>query len=507
MALSDATAAGVHAARPKLSNAYRNLVLGLLVATYTLSFLDRTIFNIISQAIKLDLKLTDTQLGLLGGFSFVILYTMMGLPIARLAERWNRVSIISIAMVLWSAFTALCGTATSLVQLTIFRVGVGFGEAGLTPPAQSLISDYFEPKKRATAFSIYAFALPLGGMFGAALGGWLAKTYGWRAAFMIVGAPGVLMALILRLVVKEPARGHAEMQANPADPEALAPPALKPLSLSSELSELKAVAGALFGKWPLLNLVLGFALMTLATSGTNQFSPPYFIRTFGLDFATVGLITGLVSGISSGTGMLAGGFLTDWLSRRNGVWYALVPAIGACIATPIFMTAYSLDDWKAAALVLLLPGMFAHTYFGPVFGVVQNAVGAQQRATATALIYIVITVIGVGCGPLVVGWMIDHLAAYHYGHPGDGGWLSNLTGAFSASSDIGAGFAKACPGGAAPKGAAHAAAAACKVALTAGTREGQRLAFLFMIWAAAHFAMASFGLNKELRRVQPSRAA
>ena len=225
---------------PVFSSGYKGVVLSLLLLTYAFNFIDRTIVSTIGQAIKVDLKITDTQLGLLGGLSFAILYTVLGIPIARLAERWNRVSVIALAMVVWSGFTVACGFAGSFVQLLAMRVGVGVGEAGCSPPSHSLISDYYEPKRRATALSVYAFGIPLGGMIGAVAGGWLAKNFGWRVAFMAVGAPGVVMAVILKLIVKEPPRGHS-------DPPHEARVGVAPFSVGAELRELGAVARSLFG--------------------------------------------------------------------------------------------------------------------------------------------------------------------------------------------------------------------------------------------------------------------
>ncbi len=191
---------------PRYSDSYKRVVVAFLLAAYTLNFIDRTILATIGQAIKVDLKITDTQLGLLGGLAFAILYTLLGVPIARLAERWNRVSIISISIVVWSGFTAACGLAANFASLLALRVGVGIGEAGCSPPSHSLISDYFEPKRRASALSVYAFGIPLGAMIGAIAGGWLAQHLGWRAAFMIVGAPGVILAVLVKLIVREPPR-------------------------------------------------------------------------------------------------------------------------------------------------------------------------------------------------------------------------------------------------------------------------------------------------------------
>jgi MFS family permease len=236
-------------AQPLYSNGYKATVLGLLLATYTFNFIDRTIIATIGQAIKVDLKLTDTQLGLLGGLYFALLYTLLGIPIARMAERWNRVTIISVSLVIWSGFTALCGSASSFAQLALYRFGVGVGEAGCSPPSHSLISDYYEPKKRASALSIYSFGIPLGTMFGAVAGGWLAQEFSWRVAFVIVGLPGIILAVLVKLIVKEPPRGHSEVKERPLEAEDVpleerrVEPAKPPFSLANEFKEIGAVMG------------------------------------------------------------------------------------------------------------------------------------------------------------------------------------------------------------------------------------------------------------------------
>jgi predicted MFS family arabinose efflux permease len=465
------------------SGGYKGLVLVLLTLAYTLNFIDRTIIATIGQAIKVDLKLTDNQLGVLGGTAFAFLYTILGVPLARLAERWNRVSIISLAMLVWSAFTALCGTAIGFGQLLMYRVGVGFGEAGLSPSAHSLISDYFEPKKRATALSIYAFGIPLGTMFGAALGGWLAKTYGWRIAFMAVGAPGVIAAVLVKLLIREPPR----------------PSPAPPLSIGSELAELGSVGRKLFLSWPVANMILGVTLVSFAGYGSGQFVAPYFIRAFGLDYATVGLITGLIGGFSAGVGTLVGGIATDWAGKHSARWYALVPAIGTAISAPIYIAAYLAPTWQTAAATLLLPGVFAYTYLGPTFGVVQNVVGNRQRATATALMFFILNLVGLGLGPPFIGWLIDHLAQVSFTHPGPQSIVSALHRAFGEPV-AGARFAVACPGGAAPKGSAPAALGACKAALITATRQGVIIGYCFNLWGAFHYLLASFGVAKALDR-------
>jgi len=487
--------------RPIFSDRYKSLVLSLLVLAYTLSFIDRTIIATIGQAIKVDLKITDTQLGLLGGFSFAVLYTFLGIPIARMAERWNRVTIISLAMVVWSGFTAACGVAGSFAQLLALRVGVGIGEAGLSPPAHSLISDYFDPKRRASALSIYSFGIPLGGLIGAVAGGWLAKTYGWRVAFMVVGAPGIVIALMTRLAIREPPRGHSDPAQRPTLVEDVTAQATRgPNWLAKELSEVGGVIGALFGNWPVLNMVLGVTIASFAGYGSGQFAAPYFIRAFGLDYATVGLIFGLVGGFSAGVGTLAGGLISDWAGRRGPGWYSLVPAIGLAIATPIYIAAYLQSDWRVAALILLIPGAFAYTYLGPTFGVVQNAVATNRRATATAVLFLFLNLIALGGGPVFTGWIIDAFAQSAFAH-------SAFAHAAGAGPTAAPSFAHLCPGGQAPPAAGPVAAATCKHALVAATRQGLIVTLLFYAWAALHYLLGSFGLAKRLELVAAERRA
>ncbi len=495
--------------KPVFSDAYKSVVLSFLVLAYTFNFIDRTIVAIIGQAIKVDLKLTDTQLSLLGGLSFAVLYTLLGIPIARLAERWNRVSIVAASLVLWSGFTAACGFAGNFVTLLAMRVGVGVGEAGCSPPSHSLISDYYEPERRASALSVYAFGIPLGGMIGAIAGGWLAKNFGWRIAFMAVGAPGILLAILLKLIVKEPPRGHSDPVERPlivADVTAHAVKAPADHWLWAELKELAAVTRTLFGHWPVLNMVLGITIASFAGYGIGLFAPPYFNRAFGLDYATVGLVFGLIGGVSSGLGTLAGGFISDWASKRDPRWYALTPAIGLAIATPIYILAYRQMDWHVAALVLLVPGIFHYTYLGPTFGVVQNVVETRRRATATAVMFLFLNIIALGGGTLFTGWIIDLLAQFNFTHGGERHILPALAGAFG--SDGGAAhFASQCPGGAAPKGSARALTAQCHAALVHATRQGILVTTCFYAWGAFHYLLGSFGIAKRLATVAAERKA
>ena len=476
---------------PTYSAGYKALVLVLLLATYTFNFIDRSIINIIGQAIKVDLKLTDTQLGLLGGFYFAILYTLLGIPIARIAERTNRVSVISVSLVIWSAFTALCGTAGSFATLAAYRFGVGFGEAGGSPPSHSLISDYFPPKQRATALSIYSVGIPLGGMIAAVAGGWLTENFSWRTAYLIVGLPGILLALLVRLVIKEPPRGHSEAKAGDA---AYVKP---PLSLGTELREMGAVVAALFFKWPVVNMILGVTLVSFAGYGTTQFALVYVVRAFHLKLSMVGLVFGLIAGASTMIGTLVGGFLPDRLGKRNAIWYPLTPAIGLMIATPISLLIYSQTTWQMMAILSILPGIFSYTYLAPTFGVVQNSVAPHRRATATAVLFLFLNLIALGGGPVFTGWLIDHIANANFGRPPAGDVVQSVLGALQGPDSTR--FTQACPGGVAPKGSVPALAKACAGTLVEATREGIMVTYLFAAWGSLHFFLATLGIVKHMR--------
>ena len=497
MTTTDAQPTAPATPRPVYSENYRRLVLFLLVTAYTLNFIDRTIIATLGQPIKEALKISDTQLGLLGGLYFALLYTFLGIPIARFAERFSRVNIITGAIVIWSAFTALCGTAGGFAQLAAYRFGVGIGEAGLSPPAHSLISDYYEPKKRASALSVYSFGIPLGTMIGAIAASQIAKAYGWRVAFMIVGLPGVAVAIALKALVKEPARGHSEAAGFVA--------AVKPkASLGGEFAELWAVVKLLFGKWPIFNMVMGITLVSFAGYGGGQFVQPYFLRNFHqLDIAAVGLIVGLAAGFSQGIGTLIGGPITDAMSKRlSPRWYALVPAIGVSLAYPFVVGIYTAATWQTAAAFMLVPGILAYVYLAPTFGVIQNMAPTHQRATAAAIMLFFLNLIALGGGPPFTGWVIDHFAAFHYAHPG----LNTLADAMSGFSGAHpADFQAACPGGKAAKTAADAAKAACSGALVLGTRQGVILAYGFSLWGAFHYLLGSFGLAKALARARADR--
>lgn len=486
--MASTTATGAYGA------SYKRRVLFLLFLAYTINFADRTIVSAIGQAIKDDLKITDTQLGMLGGLYFALLYTFLGIPIARFAERFSRVKIIAAAIVIWSGFTALCGLASSYAMLAASRFGVGVGEAGLSPPAHSLISDYFEPEKRASALSIYSLGVPAGVLIGAAAGGWLAQTYSWRIAFIAIGLPGVLVALAIWLLVEEPVRGSADT-GGPLKPREQ--PATR-MSFGEELRAIWRVAVHMIACRPLLHMMLGITLVSFAAYGGGQFAQPYWTRTFGLNYAQVGLITGFIGASSQAVGIFMGGFITDRLARLGTpAWYGIVPAIGITLAFPFIFGIYTAPTWQWAAFWMLFPGALSNTYMGPTYGVVQNLVPVASRATATAILFFFLNLIAMGGGPPLTGWLIDNLAAYHFQHPDTPAILRALAGVPGADPAV---FQAVCPGGVAPEGGAVRLDVACRDAVKLATRQGILLAYGVGLWGALHYLFAAFGLGEAFRR-------
>jgi predicted MFS family arabinose efflux permease len=468
------------------------------MTAYTFNAMDRSIISIISQAMKLDLKLTDTQLGLLSGTAFALLYAFGGIPIARLAERMSRVNIITVALLVWSSLSALCGAAASFSQLLLIRVGVGIAEAGCSPPAHSLISDYFAPSRRTSALSIYSCGISLGYLLAAVAGGYVAQHWGWRAACAMVGLPGVVIALLVKVCIREPPRGHSEPRTGDRD-RLLFPP----FSLRAELRELRAVGKILVLDRPVLHMVLGVTLGAFAAYGYYAFVPPYFSRAFGLDYATIGVIAGLAGGVAVGMGIVAGGFVADALAQRAARWYALVPAIGGIIAVPFYLLAVLQADWRAATALLAIAGFFQYASLGPTFGVVQNVVDQRRRATATALLYVCLNVFALGGGPLFTGWVIDRFAESDF-HRFDPRPAPQTAGRVTATR---ASFTSGCPGGAAPATANAEAQSLCNSTLARATRQGILVTLVFFGWAFVHYFLASVGIAKTLKAAATRNAA
>ena len=453
--------------KPPYSRAYLAWVLTLLVVVYTSNFIDRTIVSVLQQPIKEELKLSDAQLGLLGGFAFAMFYAVLGVPIARLAEKHSRRAIITASLIIWSGMTALCGYAQGYASLFGCRVGVGIGEAGASPPAHSLIADYFPPDKRATALSIYSLGIPIGALLGSIIGGVIAQHYGWRSAFLVVGLPGIGLALLTRFTIEEPPRGLSDRGVTALEP----PPFM-------------AVVRHLAARRSFPHVAAGASLAAFASYGIGGFSPPYFIRTFHLGLSEVGVVLGLLGGLSAAVGTLAGGLVTDRLAKRDIRWYVWTPAIGLTVAAPLIMLGYIVPSWPLAVAILAVPPVVQYTFLGPSFGIMHNMVGPRMRATATALLLLVINLIGLGLGPTLVGWASDQFAARTF----DG--FANPTGS----------FATLCPGGRAIAGGAADLAHQCAASSALGVRHAIVACAFIFFWAALHYLLAARRLRADLAR-------
>jgi len=370
-----------HPVRPKLT-------LALLTLVYVVNFVDRQLVGIVGQPMKAELGLSDTQLGLLGGVAFALFYTVLGLPIARMADRRSRVGIVAISLALWSAMTALCGLAGGFGQLLVARIGVGVGEAGCAPASQSLIADLF-PERRATALSILSLGIPAGMLIGAVAGGWLGQTLGWRAAFLALGLPGVLLAAVVGLVLREPER---------TDPV-------------SDTPRFVDVARMLLRRPAFVHMAAGATLASFAGYGLTSFAVPLIVRHFELPLGIAATGYGLVAGIGIGVGIGGGGWLADRLGRNRKGAPGYVAAGGMIVAALLFQVALSQSSAIAFAAASLIPLLGAHLYFGPTYGVTADSAGPRERATAVAILLMAMNAIGLGLGPLAVGAFSDHFAS------------------------------------------------------------------------------------------------
>jgi predicted MFS family arabinose efflux permease len=379
--------------RSPTSNVYRNYVLLMLTLVYVFNFVDRQILVILQESIKNELMLSDTQLGLLSGLSFALFYVVLGIPIARFADRGNRRNVVAIAVVAWSAMTALCGLAQNYLQLVLARIGVGVGEAGCSPPAHSMISDYFAENQRATALSVYSMGIYIGILFGFSLGGWLDTNYGWRMAFLALGLPGVIFAIFFFLTVKEPKRGLTVNQVNS--------------------SSFLQVTKVLSHKRSFVYLAFAAGLHSFGTYALGNWLPSFLERLHGLPKAEIGLYAGLILGIAGASGTLLGGYLADRLGKKDKRWYVKVPAFGAIAAIPFLLVYYFHSSTTIVLAALSIAYCAVSLFLGPAIAITHSLVPANMRAFASAVLFLVLNLIGLGLGPLFVGAMSDWLAPYY----------------------------------------------------------------------------------------------
>jgi len=394
------------------SRRYANYVLGVLVLVNLFNFVDRQIVSVLLTQIQAEFGASDEAMGVLTGLAFMLVHATLGLPIARWADRGSRKTILALGVAVWSAMTALSSAARSFPALLGLRMGVGIGEAAGTPPAHSIISDYFPPARRATALAWYALGLHAGVAFGFLAAGWLGQYYGWRATFVIVGLPGLALALLLALTVKEPPRASAVA--------------------SHPLGE---VLRFLLGSRAYRFLLLAGSFHAMAGYSMAHWAPTFLIRVHGLSLSEVGTSLGLLALVAGGAGALLGGRLADRLGLRDGRWYAFVPAIAALVALPSGV-GFLLSASPVVALVCYAPQIFATgLYNGPLYAMNQMLAKPRMRAMAVAIHLFVVSILGGGVGPWLVGRWSDSLRASE----GEQGVRFALLGAFSIGV-IGAGL-------------------------------------------------------------------
>ena len=374
------------------SKKYRNYILFILTGVYVFNFIDRQILVILQESIKKDLGLSDTQLGLMSGFTFAIFYVSFGIPIARLADKGNRKNIITISIIIWSGMTALSGRAQNFIQLLLARIGVGVGEAGGSPPAHSIISDLYPPEKRATALAIYSTGISIGLLIGFLIGGWIDHYFGWRIAFFVVGFPGIIYSLILYFTVKEPLRGLSENKIG-----------------KDENNSIKEVILTLWGSKSFRYLALGTGMAAYASYATTSWIPSFLSRVHGMKSNEIGYWLSLSIGIGGGLGNFLGAYISDKMGKKDKRWYLWLPAAALLIVIPFSLTVYFVPNTNVALLCIAIPAFLLSVYLAPCIALTHGLVKLRMRAMASAILFFILNILGLGCGPLITGIVSDYL--------------------------------------------------------------------------------------------------
>ncbi len=374
------------------TTARRGYVLFILVVVYTFNFIDRQIVGILAVPIKADLGLTDTQLGLMGGLAFALFYTGLGIPVALLADRWSRTWIMTAALTVWSAMTAVCGLAQNFWQLFLARLGVGVGEAGGVAPAYSLIADYFPPRQRARALSVYSFGIPIGSALGIVFGGIIASHIDWRFAFFAVGLAGIVLAPIFRLTVAEPARGGLDAR----------PAAARPARFAD-------IAAKLSTKPSFWIMSVGAACSSMMGYGMFFWLPSFFVRSYGITLLEASLFYGAILLLGGLVGIWVGGSLADRFGQARKSAYALIPAAAFVTTVPFYVVGVLSPTLVVSFFVMLVPTALGLVWLGPVISAMQHLVRPDMRATASAVFLFINNLIGIGAGTVIIGALSDAL--------------------------------------------------------------------------------------------------
>ncbi len=374
------------------SKGYQRWLLFVLMLVCTINYADRSVVASVAEPLRREFGLSDLQLGLLQGLSFALLYSILGIPFARLAERRNRVRIIAVATFVWSFMTALCGAAANYAQLLLVRVGVGVGEAGFMAPASSILGDHFTRERRAFATSMMMLGVPVGALIGASTGGIIAQSLGWRWAFVIMGVPGIFIALLVWLTLREPPRGHVE--------------GIRDLDVPA----LSTVARQCLSNPVFRHVLIGGVLGGFGLHGLGQFLGVYFTRVFELPFSTSGMLYGFVAFANVGGGLLIGGFFADRMGRRHLKWNSLIPAIGMVVSVPLYLFAFNSDRLPIAFALLAVAGASLVVHYGPGMATIQNLATPRTRASTIALYQLIVGAVSLGLGTPLIGLLSDIFA-------------------------------------------------------------------------------------------------
>jgi predicted MFS family arabinose efflux permease len=445
-------------ASARFGKGYRIWMLALLLVINILNLADRQGIAATAPRFKVDLGLSDTQLGLIQGLGFALFYTMFSLPLAMLADRTNRTRIVAGCVAIFGVFAAACGVAQNFWQMMLFRVGVGTGDAGFGPPIQSLLGDHYPPARRTSATTIIWLGAPIGAVVGSVLGGRFAQYYGWREWFFALSIPALVIAVIAFFTLREPIRGMS-------DPQGL---------VRSKPPSIRTVFGFLMRKRSFIHVLIGAALAATAMNGIGQFLARFIVSNHHLGFAAAGGILGKISGVSMASGMALGGFGMDWLAKKDRRWYVWGPAIGLVLTTPLFIWGFMQADINRMIIILIAGHVAMFVYYTPTLGLAANMVGASMRGTSAWLASLVLGLVGVGLGPTIVGMLSDFFAQQAF---------------------TGGNFKAVCPGG---QAILPALSGACSNASAEGVKHAVMAIALVCLWAAVHFLIASRNLRKDL---------
>jgi MFS family permease len=439
---------------------YRAWLLSILTAVNLLNLADRQGLAAVAPAIKIDLKLSDTQLGLILGLGFAIFYTLLGLPIARLAEHHGRARIIAVSCAVFSVFLFLCSKSRGFTQMLLYRVGVGAGDAGFGPPVASLLGDHYPERQRASALTVVWLGAPLGALSGSMIGGWIAQHGDWRSWFIGLSVPGVLVALLAFFTLREPRRGLHD---------AVAPQRRPP--------SMWRVVKFMLAKQSMVQVLIGAGLAATAMNGIGQFWGRYYTAVFHLDMYQSGRLIGMIAVASMASGLALGGFGVSHLSKHDRRWYVWGPALALAVTTPLLLLGITRPTISGAIWLIFAGHITLFVYFTPTLALAQNMVDASMRASASFVLNIVFGLVGVGLGPTLIGWLSDVLAQHAFGY-----------GSFRAL----------CPGGLAVPGAEAPVVAACRAASGAGILQAIGVFSALFLWSGLHFLLAARRLERDL---------